>query len=97
MDSKLIREKMDSSIKFFEKELSTLRTSRANPTLLNNIYVEAYGSKTPINQIGNINIPDSNTISIQVWDTSLINATEKAINDSDLGINPQVDGQLIIP
>ena len=95
MDIKLIIEKMDSSIKFFEKELHTLRTSRANPSMLDNISVEAYGNKTSINQLGNISIPEANMISIQVWDSNLIKDIEKAINESNLGINPQIEGQLI--
>ena len=95
MDIKLIIEKMDSSIKFFEKELITLRTSRANPSMLDNISVEAYGTKTVINQLGNISVPEANMISIQVWDSNLIKDIEKAINESNLGINPQTEGQLI--
>ena len=95
MDINKIKEKMESSIKFFEKELSSLRTSRANPSILDNIFVEAYGSKSPINQLGNINVPEANMITIQVWDSSLIHSVEKAINESSLGINPQIDGQLI--
>ena len=95
MDINKIKEKMESSIKFFEKELSSLRTSRANPSILDNIFVEAYGSKTPINQLGNINVPEANMITIQVWDLSLIHSVEKAINESGLGINPQIEGQLI--
>ena len=86
---------MDSSIKFFEKELHTLRTSRANPSMLDNIFVEAYDSKTSINQLGNISVPEANMISIQVWDSNLINDIEKALNESNLGINPQTEGQLI--
>ena len=69
---------MDTSMKYFEKELLTLRTSRANPSMLDNIFVEAYGAKTSINQLGNINVPEANMISIQVWDTTLINTIEKA-------------------
>ena len=95
MDIKLITEKMDSSIKFFEKELHTLRTSRPNPSMLDNISVEAYGTKTVINQLGNISVPEANMISIQVWDSNLIKDIEKAINESNLGINPQTEGQLI--
>ena len=87
--------KMNSTIQHFEKELNSLRTSRANPTMLDNILVDAYGSKNPINQIGNITIPDSNTITIQVWDSSLIKSVETAIIESILGINPQIDVQLI--
>ena len=95
MDIKLIKEKMNSSISFFEKELLTLRTSRANPSIIDNIFVEAYGAKTPINQLGNISVPEASMITIQIWDNTLINIVEKAINESNLGINPQVDGQLI--
>ena len=95
MDIKLIKEKMNSSINFFEKELLTLRTSRANSSIIDNIFVEAYGAKTPINQLGNISVPEASMITIQVWDNTLVNIVEKAINESNLGINPQVDGQLI--
>ena len=68
-----------------------------NPTysILDNIFVDAYGSKTPLNQLGNISILDASTISIQIWDTSLIKSIESAISESSLGINPQTDGQLI--
>ncbi len=95
MDIKLIKEKMNSSINFFEKELLTLRTSRANPSIIDNIFVDAYGAKTPINQLGNISVPEASMITIQIWDNTLVNIVEKAINESNLGINPQVDGQLI--
>ena len=95
MDIKLIKERMDASIKFFEKELSTLRTSRAHPSILDYIYVDAYGVKTPINQLGNISVPEANMITIQVWDVSLTKVVEKSINESNLGINPQTEGQLI--
>ena len=90
-----VEKKMSATIMHFEKELNSLRTSRANPSMLDSILVDAYGSKTPINQLGNISIPDSSTITIQVWDTSLIKNIENSIIDSSLGINPQVDGQLI--
>ena len=86
---------MDSSIKFFEKELSKLRTARANPLILDGIYVDAYGTKTPIHQLGSVNVPEANMITIQIWDTSLISAVEKAINESNIGINPQTDGSLL--
>ncbi len=86
---------MKSAIAFFEKELSSIRTSRANTAMLDNIFVDAYGSKTPLNQLGNINIPDSNTLTIQVWDSSLLKNIENAIIESSIGINPQTDGQLI--
>ena len=86
---------MDNAISFFEKELSTLRTSRANPSILDNILVDSYGNKTPINQLGNISVQESNMLMIQVWDSSLIKSIENAIIESNLGINPQTDGQLI--
>jgi ribosome recycling factor len=84
--------KMDSSIEHFEKELQTIRTSRANPTMLENIFIDAYGSKTPLNQLGNISSPDSSMLTIQVWDANLIKNIENSILESNLGINPQVDG-----
>ena len=87
--------KMSSAILHYEKELNSLRTSRANPSMLDNISVDAYGSKTPLNQLGNISIQDASTITIQIWDASLIKLIENAITESNLGINPQVDGQLI--
>ena len=90
-----IENKMNLSVSHFEKELNTLRTSRANPSMLDNIYAEAYGSKTPLNQLGNISIQDSNNITIQVWDSSITKFIETAIKESNLGINPQVDGQII--
>ena len=90
-----LENKMKSSVLHFEKELNTLRTSRANPSMLDNIYVDAYGSKTPLNQLGNISVQDASTITIQIWDSSLIKPIEDAIAESNLGINPQTDGQLI--
>ena len=86
---------MDNCIVFLEKELSSIRTSRANPSMLDNITVEAYGSQTSINQLGNINVPEANMLTIQVWDSSLIKKIENSIIDSKLGINPQSDGTLI--
>ena len=90
-----IQKKMDNALVHFEKELNTLRTSRASPNMLDNINVDAYGSKTPLNQLGNISIPDPNTITIQIWDSSLVKQIENAITESNLGINPQTDGQMI--
>ncbi len=87
--------KMKSAVQHFEKELNSLRTSRANPSMLDNIFVEAYDSKTPLNQLGNISVQDANTITIQIWDSSLLKSIENAITESNLGINPQTDGQLI--
>ncbi len=90
-----LENKMNSAVSHYEKELNTLRTSRANPSILNNIFVEAYGSKTPLNQLGNISVQDASTITIQVWDVSLLKSIESSISESNLGINPQTDGQII--
>ena len=90
-----LENKMNSAVIHFEKELNSLRTSRANPSMLDNILVDAYGSKTPLNQLGNISVQDASTITIQVWDSSLTKSIENTIAESNLGINPQTDGQLI--
>ena len=87
--------KMANSIEHFEKELQTIRTSRASPSMLENIFIDAYGAKSPLNQVGNISSPESSMLTIQVWDTSLLKNIENAILESNLGINPQVDGALI--
>ena len=90
-----LENKMNSAVLHFEKELNSLRTSRANPSMLDNIFVDAYGTKTPLNQLGNISVQDASTITIQIWDSSLIKQIENAITESNLGINPQTDGQLV--
>ena len=95
MDFELINSKMDGAIAFFEKELSSIRTSRANSSILDTLLVDAYGNKTPINQLGNINVPDATMLTIQVWDKNLVKSVETTIIESNLGINPQIDGQLI--
>jgi len=90
-----VKNKMDSSIKHLEKEFQTIRTSRANPAMLENIFVDAYGSNTPLKQLGNVSSPDSSMLTIQIWDASLLKNIENAILESNLGINPQIDGALI--
>ena len=90
-----LESKMSTAVLHFEKELNSLRTSRANPSMLDNIFIDAYGSKTPLNQLGNISVQDASTLTIQIWDSSLIKSIESAITESNLGINPQTDGQLI--
>ena len=95
MDISLIKEKMNNALSFFEKELTSIRTSRANPSILDNIQVDSYGRKTPINQLGNISVPDANMITIQAWDVNLVKSIENSILESNLGINPQTEGQLI--
>ena len=88
-------QKMVNAIKHLDKEFTTIRTSRANPSMLDNVFADAYGAKTPLNQLGNISTTDSSTITIQVWDTSIIKNIENSILESDLGVNPQIDGQII--
>ncbi len=90
-----VETKMSSAVAHFQKELNSLRTSRANPVMLDNLFVNAYGSQTPLSQLGNISVQDASTITIQIWDSSLIKTIENAITESNLGINPQTDGQLI--
>ena len=90
-----LKTRIESAISHFEKELNSLRTSRASPSMLDNILIDAYGSKTPLNQLGNISIPDANTLTLQVWDMSLVKIIENTIIESNLGINPQTDGQII--
>ena len=87
--------KMDKAIEVFSKELSSLRTGRANAAMLDLIRVDVYGQQMPINQIGSITTPEPRMINIQVWDTNNISLVDAAIKKSDLGLNPQIDGQLI--
>ena len=87
--------KMDKAIEVFSKELSSLRTGRANAAMLDTIKVDVYGQKMPINQIGSITTPESRIINIQVWDQSNVALIDSAIKKSELGLNPQIDGQLI--
>ena len=94
-DSKIYNQKMDKTIDVFSKELSSLRTGRANSNMLDLIKVDVYGQKMPINQLGTITTPEARMISIQVWDLNNVNLIDSAIKKSDLGLNPQIDGQLI--
>ena len=87
--------KMDKSIEAFTKELSSLRTGRANAAMLDLVKVDVYGQQMPINQIGSITTPEPRMINIQVWDANNISLVDAAIQKSDLGLNPQIDGQLI--
>ena len=87
--------KMEKSIISFKKDISTLRTGRANTSMLDTIKVDCYGQIMPIEQLGTISVPEARLISVQVWDKSNISVVESAIQKSDLGINPQVDGQII--
>ena len=87
--------KMDKTIEVFNKELNSLRTGRANINMLDLIKVDVYGQKMPINQIGTITAPEPRVINIQVWDINNVSLVDTAIKKSDLGLNPQIDGQLI--
>jgi len=87
--------KMDKAIEIFLKELSSLRTGRANAAMLDLVKVDVYGQQMPINQVGSITTPESRMINIQVWDASTVSLVDAAIKKSDLGLNPQIDGQLI--
>ena len=87
--------KMEKSIQSFKKDISTLRTGRANINMLDTIKVDVYGQLMPINQIATVSVPEARLISIQVWDKGNTNLIESAIQKSDLGINPQIDGQMI--
>jgi ribosome recycling factor len=87
--------KMDKTIEVFSRELSSLRTGRANAAMLDLVKVEVYGQQMPINQIGSITTPESRMINIQVWDQSNVSLIDAAIKKSELGLNPQIDGQLI--
>lgn len=89
------REEMDLAIELFKEHLSTIRAGRANPAVLNGIMVDYYGVKTPINQLGNISVPDARMIVIQPWDGSVLGQVEKAILASNIGINPTNDGKLL--
>ena len=87
--------KMDKSIEAFSKELSSLRTGRANAAMLDLVKVDVYGQQMPINQIGSITTPEPRVINIQVWDQNNVPLVDAAIKKSELGLNPQIDGQLI--
>ena len=86
---------MDKSIQSLKKDISTLRTGRANVNMLDTIKIDVYGQLMPIEQLGTISVPEARLISIQVWDKSNISIIESAIQKSELGINPQIDGQII--
>ena len=87
--------KMDKAIEVFAKELSSLRTGRANSAMLDLIKVDVYGQQMPINQIGSITTPEPRMINIQVWDLNNVPLIDSAIKKSELGLNPQIDGQLV--
>ena len=89
------KDKMSKTIDLFSKELSSLRTGRANASMLDLIKVDVYGQSMPINQLGTITTPEARTINIQIWDINNVPLVDSAIKKSELGLNPQIDGQLI--
>jgi len=94
-NDKNYNQKMDKTFEVFIKELSSLRTGRANSSMLDLVKVDVYGQQMPINQLGSITTPEPRMINIQIWDLNNVTLVDSAIKKSDLGLNPQVDGQLI--
>ena len=94
-DDKTYSQKMDKTIEVFSKELTSLRTGRANASMLDLVKVDVYGQAMPLNQVSSITTPDARTINIQVWDLNNVPLVDSAIKKSELGLNPQIDGQLI--
>ena len=94
-DNNIYEQKMTKTVDVFSKELSSLRTGRASANMLDLIKVDVYGQKMPINQLGTITTPEPRTINIQVWDINNVVLVDSAIKKSELGLNPQIDGQLV--
>ena len=94
-NEKTYSQKMDKTIEVFQKELTSLRTGRANVSMLDLVKVDVYGQVMPLNQVSSITTPDARTINIQVWDLNNVPLVDSAIKKSELGLNPQIDGQLI--
>ena len=92
---KMIEDRMNLSIVSYAKELSTIRTGRANPKMLDSIKVDSYGQKMPISQVASISVPEPQMINVQVWDKGNVTAVDNAIRTSDLNLNPLIDGQLL--
>ncbi len=87
--------KMNKSLEVLKREFNGLRTGRASVSLLDSIYIDAYGSSVPLNQVSNISVPESRLITVQVWDETLLTVVESTIRNSDLGLNPMLEGNLI--
>ena len=90
-----LRKRMDGALEVLRKEFAGLRTGRASPSMLDPVRVDAYGQVMPMNQVGSVSAPEPRLIVVQVWDKGLVKAVEKAIREANLGLNPQVDGQLV--
>ena len=96
LDTDDLERRMDGAIGALRTEFASLRTGRASASMLEPVMVEAYGQPTPINQVGTVNVPEPRMVTINVWDKSMVNAVEKAIRESGLGINPQLNGTIIM-
>ena len=94
-NANMYEQKMNKTLEIFNKELGSLRTGRANANMLDLVKVDVYGQKMPINQLGTITTPEPRMINIQVWDLNNVNLIDSSIKKSELGLNPQIDGQLI--
>ncbi|MBJ6126715.1 ribosome recycling factor [Microvirga splendida] len=90
-----VKRRMQGAINAFKNDLASLRTGRASPNLLDPIQIDAYGASMPISQVATVNVPEPRLLSVQVWDRGMVAAVEKAIRESDLGLNPQTEGQVI--
>ncbi|MEO0498050.1 MAG: ribosome recycling factor [Pseudomonadota bacterium] len=95
LDLKDLQRRMDGTVTALRNDLSGLRTGRASANIVEPLMVDAYGSKMPMNQVANVSVPDARTVQIQVWDSGLVRAVDKAVRDSNLGLNPVLDGQLL--
>ncbi|WP_317054656.1 ribosome recycling factor [Roseovarius rhodophyticola] len=96
LDTDDLERRMDGAMSALRTEFASLRTGRASASMLEPVMVEAYGQKTPINQVGTVNVPEPRMVTINVWDKSMVGAVEKAIRESGLGINPQLNGTIIM-
>lgn len=90
-----LKRRMQGAVQSFKGDLASLRTGRASANVLDPIQVEAYGARTPLNQLATVSVPEARLLSVQVWDRSMVQAVEKAIRESDLGLNPQTEGQVL--
>jgi ribosome recycling factor len=90
-----VRRRMDGAVTSFKGDLASLRSGRASSNMLDPIMVEAYGARTPLSQLATVSVPEARLLSVQVWDRSMVNAVEKAIRESDLGLNPQTEGAVL--
>jgi len=94
-DKKEIQRRMDGALEVLQRDFGGLRTGRASTNLLDSITIDAYGQQMPMNQVGTVGVPEPRMLTVQVWDKGLVSSVEKAIRDSDLGLNPASDGQLV--